>query len=1095
MTRCATATMRAATIIVCSLFAFSTSGLWAQGVTTSAMSGFVVDQGGQPLEGATVIAVHVPSGTRYSTVVRQGGAFSIPNMRIGGPYTITAEMIGHRPGERTDVYLELAQTERVDFTLQTQAIAIEGIDVEAERGEVFDASRTGASTVLDLQEVTQLPSVRRSTRDLVRVDPRNDGNFAFAGRNWLYNNISLDGSYYNNPFGLDDPAPGGQTGSEPIPFDAVEQVQVSVAPFDVRQGGFTGANVNTVTKSGTNEFRASVYSFLRNESLIGTDVSGNPVIANPDLSFNQSGITIGGPIVRDKAFFFVNAELERRDDPGTNFVANEGGPVEFGESRVDAAVLDSISDRMMEVYGYDTGPYEGYIHETNNNKLLAKLDWNIAENHNLTFRYSWLDAERDLPPHPFVLSYNNAGRGPNPTSLPFRNTGYQINNELNSFALEVNSRGTGIANRFFASYNRFRDFRVPFSEDFPTVEIGEGGVGYTTVGHEPFSIHNILDQDVLQLTDNVTFFKGRHSLTVGSNFELFSFFNSFNIFRHGTFFLPDELDFLRGTTFDSLDEFFEKTDPNSPDFIDLNSYVGSGPFKGEDIEVGQLSFYVQDEFLATEDFTLTVGLRADLPMYFTDPVANPYSTGLTALDENDQPETVDQASLPGTSPLWSPRIGFNWDVSGDNTTQLRGGTGIFTGRVPFVWVGNVISNPGANPNLWAPGNMDVEQIVTDDDPDRGLSILQQSFDLNAMDPDFEWPQVWVTDLAIDRDLGDDWIGTVELIYGNDINAIYMRNADLIEPVRTLADGRPYFGGFDNNELNQLFPEEGAGIYVIDNTSEGWNLNVTGQVRKAFDFGLSGMLAYSFTDARNNLKSTEIASVLWQNQPVQGDPNRPEISFAEFNQRHRIVGSATYAFDWAERFTTRLGLFFEAAEGNQFTAGGGNRYSFIYAGDVNGDGYGGNDLIYIPSDQSEINLADIAGGPNAAQQWAALDAFIEQDDYLSEHRGEIAERFGLVNPWYSTIDLRILQDIRTNVGANAHTLQFNVDILNVANLLNSDWGVRKIASPAATSPLLLTGFDGSGEPVFNFTGPSETFIDDPSIFSRWQIQLGLKYLFN
>ena len=1065
----------------------------AQGVTTSAMSGFVFDQGGQPLEGAAVTAVHLPSGTRYATFVRQGGAYSIPNMRIGGPYTVTVEMIGHRPGERTELFLQLAQTERVDFSLITQAVALEGIDVEAERGEVFDSNRTGAATVLDLEEITQLPSVRRSTRDLVRVDPRNDGNFAFAGRNWLFNNISLDGSYYNNPFGLDDPAPGGQTGAEPIPFDAVAQVQVSVAPFDVRQGGFTGANVNMVTKSGTNEFSASAYSFLRNESLIGTEVSGSPVIADPDLSFNQSGFTLSGPIARDRAFFFVNAELERRDDPGTNFVADEGGGVEFGESRVDAAVMDQISQRMLDVYGYDTGPYEGYINETNNNKLLAKLDWNISDGHNLMFRYSWLDAERDLPPHPFVLSFNNAGRGPNTTTLPFRNAGYRINNELNSFALELNSRWTGFANRFFASYNRFRDFREPFSEDFPTVEIGEGGVGYTTVGHEPFSIHNILDQDVLQLTDNLTFFQGRHSITVGGNFEWFGFFNSFNIFRHGIFFLPDETGI--GSTFDSLDEFFEKTDPNSPDFIDLRALIGAGPFKGEDIDVGQLSFYVQDEFLASEDLTLTLGLRADLPMYFTDPVANPYSTGLTALNENDDPETVDQASLPGTSPLWSPRFGFNWDVQGDNTTQLRGGTGIFTGRVPFVWVGNVISNPGFNPNLWAPGNMGVEQIVTDDDEERGISILQQSFDLNAMAPDFEWPQVWVSDFAIDQDLGDDWIGTAEIIYGNDLNAIYMRNADLVEPVRFLADGRPYFGGFGNNELNQLFPNEGAGIYVIDNTDEGWNLNVTGQVRKAFDFGLSGLLSYSFTDARNNLKTTEIASVLWQNQPVQGDPNRPEISFAEFNQRHRIVGSATYAVDWSERFVTRFGLFFEAAEGNQFTAGGGNRYSFIYAGDVNGDGFGGNDLIYIPRDQGEINLADVSGGPTAAQQWEALDAFIEQDDYLSEHRGEIAERFGLVNPWYSTIDLRILQDIRTSAGPNAHTLQLNVDILNVANLLNSDWGVRQVASPAATSPLLLTGFDANGEPEFNFTGPEETFIDDPSIFSRWQVQLGLKYLFN
>ena len=1085
MTRRVTGPMRAAALLAGSMLSLSPAGLSAQGVTTSAMSGFVTDQGGQPLEGATVTAVHVPSGTRYTSLVRQGGAYSIPNMRIGGPYSITVEMIGHRPEERTDVFLRLAQTERVDFTLVTQAVALEGLDVEAERGEIFSGDRTGAATVLDLQEVTQLPSIRRSTRDLIRVDPRNDGNFAFAGRNWLYNNISLDGSYYNNPFGLDDPAPGGQTGAEPVPFDAIEQVTVSVAPFDVREGGFTGANINTVTKSGTNEFRGSLYSFFRNESFIGNEVSGEPVIANPDLSFNQSGITFSGPIARDKAFFFVNAELERRDDPGTNFVADTDGTVGLGESRVDAAVMDQISQRMMEVYGYDTGPYEGYVNETNNNKLIAKLDWNINDNNNLTFRYNYLDAERDLPPHPFVLSFNNAGRGPNSTTLPFRNAGYTINNELNSFALELNSRGTGFANRFFASYNIFRDFREPFSEDFPTVEIGESGVGYTTLGSEPFSVHNILDQDVLQLTNNLSFFRGRHTITVGSNFEWFGFFNSFNIFRHGVFFLPDE-DGI-GSTFESLDDFFTQTDPGDP--IDLRGLIGSGPFKGENIDVGQLSFYAQDEFLSSDELTLTFGLRVDLPMYFTDPVDNPFSRGLTALDENDDPETVDQSDLPGASPLWSPRIGFNYNVGGANTTQLRGGTGIFTGRIPFVWFGNVISNPGANPNIFP----DAEPVFTSDD-----AVLQQSFDLNAMDPDFEWPQVWISDFAIDQDLGGGWIGTAEVIYGKDINAIYMRNADLVAPVRSIQiDGRPYFGGAGNSELNA---DGGAGIYVIDNTDEGWNLNLTGQLRKAFDWGLNGMVAYSYTDARNKLKTTEIASVLWQNQPVRGDPNDPELSFAEFNQRHRIVGSATYTVDWSERFATRFGLFFEAAEGNLFTAAGGNRYSFIYAGDVNGDGQGGNDLIYIPADQSEIVLADIPGGATAAQQWTALNAFIEQDPYLSEHRGEIAERFGLVNPWYSTIDLRILQDI--GLGSGAHRLQLNLDILNLANLLNSDWGVRQIASPAATSPLLLTMdgtgapvFDANGNPVLQFVGPAETFIDDPSIFSRWQIQIGAKYLFN
>ncbi|HSH76608.1 MAG TPA: carboxypeptidase regulatory-like domain-containing protein, partial [Longimicrobiales bacterium] len=831
----------------------SAPGLVAQGVTTGALSGFVVSTEGQPLEGSVVLAVHTPSGTRYSTLTRATGAYSLPNMRVGGPYTVSAQMIGHETGTQEGIVVQLGQTVQVDFDLVPSAVQLGAIVVTAD--QTLNADRTGAATFVEPEAVAQLPSVRRSTRDLIRTDPRNDGNFSFAGRNWLFNNVSLDGSYFSNPFGLDDPAPGGQANAEPIPFEAVEQVQVSVAPFDVRQGGFTGANVNTVTKSGTNDFQASAYTYYRNESLIGNQVRGQDVIANPDLGFNQSGFTAGGPIQRDKLFFFLNGELERRDDPGSDFVADTDGDEDFGESRVSAATMDAIRDRMISEYGYDPGPYQGYIHETNSNKLLAKLDWNVNEDHNVMFRYSYLDASREQGPHPFVLSFNNAGRGPNAASLPFQNSGYRINNRLNSFALEVNSRFSGSANHFFASYNRFRDFREPFSRDFPTVEIGEEGVGYTTLGHEPFSIHNILDQDVLQLTNNFTLFRGRHDLTFGSNFEWFGFFNSFNIFRHGVFFLPASLPF--GSTFSSVSEFLTETEGGAKDF---DGMIGSGPFKGENIDVGQLSFYAQDEFRATDDLALTLGLRVDLPMYFTDPVDNQWSRDLTALDGQGNPETVDQSSLPGASPLFSPRVGFNWDVKGDRSTQIRGGTGIFTGRIPFVWFGNVVSNPGANPDVWGPFNSGVPQVPTSDD-----AVLQQSFDLNAMDPDFKWPQVWVTDIAVDQRLPGDIVGTLELIYGNDINGIIMRNADLVAPVRTLADGRPYYGGFGANELND---DGGAGIYVIDNIDEGYNVNVTAQLRKTFSSGLSTSLSYSFTEAKNALKSTEIASVLWQNQPVQ-----------------------------------------------------------------------------------------------------------------------------------------------------------------------------------------------------------------------------------
>jgi hypothetical protein len=1042
-----------------------------------------VDASNQPLVSATVTAVHLPSGTTYRASVTSSGRYNLPNVRIGGPYRVTATSIGYEPRSENDVTLSLGVTSRVDFRLNRVATTLEGVTVTAERDALLNSGRTGASMTVTQLKVATTPSIKRSTRDLTRLDPRSDGNMSFAGRNWLYNNISVDGSYFNNPYGLDDPAPGGQTNAEPVPYDAVAEVQVSIAPFDVREGGFTGANVNTVTKSGTNQFRGSAYAFARNDAFQGNKVSGTKVVANPDLTYVQSGISLGGPIIRDKLFIFVNGEIERTKDPGSDFVASTGGSSGLGVSRVSATVMDAIRQRMISAYNYDPGPYQGYFFHTDNNKLIAKLDWNISAAQTLSFRYNYLDAKRDLGPHPFVLSFANTGRGPNATSLPFYKSGYAINNGLNSYALEHNSRTTRFANRLFASYNRFRDFREPFSEDFPTIDIGEGGVTYTTLGHEPFSIHNILDQDVWQLTDNLSYFRGKHVFTVGTNFESFDFFNSFNIFRHGVFFLPEVIPV--GSTFGSLDEFFTATAPG-PNQKNFSSMIGTGPFKGENIHVGQLSFYGQDELLATDRLKLTLGLRVDFPMYFTDPVDNAYSRALIALDENRQPETVDQSKLPDAKPMFSPRLGFNWNAAGNRSTQVRGGTGIFTGRVPFVWIGNVISNPGANP-LLAPPNAPI--------PTKKGSVLAPSFDLNAMTSDFEWPQVWTTDLGIDHQLPWGMLGTAEVIYSKDLKSVYVRNADLVAPKRTLPDGRPYYGGAGANELN---PDGAAGIYVIDNTDQGYSFNVTGQLRKTFARSLDASVGYSFNQAKNTLKSTEIASVLWANQPVQGDPNKPELSWSEFGQRHRIVGSASYSRTWSSMMKTQIGLFVEVAEGNRFAGAGGNRYSFIYSGDVNGDGQAGNDLIYIPLDQNDILLDPLTTGGqtiSAQEQWNRLDAFIRQDDYLGSHRGEIAERFGALNPWYSDIDMRILHDIGIARGANRHTFQISFDVLNVGNLVNSSWGVRKVASAAATSPLTLVRFNAQGAPVFNFTGPAKTYIDDPSLFSRWRAQLGIRYLIN
>ena len=1053
------------------------SSLMGQGLTKASINGFVFDSNGEALPGANVIAVHQPTGTRYGAATRGNGVFNLPNVRIGGPYTVTVSYIGFNSQKEEGVFLNIGQTLRMEFRLAKESLELGELVITADKNDLMSSDRTGAATYINPDDIVAMPTIKRSTRDLTRLDPRSDGNFSFGGKNWLYNNYSVDGSYFNNPFGLDNPSPGGQSNAEPLPYDAVEQVQVSIAPYDVREGGFTGAGINTVTKSGSNEFKASAYTFFRNESMQGDKV-GDAEILNPELTFNQYGVSVSGPIIKNKLFFFVNGEIERREDPGTNFSADtDSDPTNNGAgvSRVEASVMDQIRQRMIDVYDYDPGAYQGFKHRTDNEKLLLKLDWNINDQNNLTLRYNYLNALRDKPPHPFAISYNNTGRGPNQNSLPFENSGYTINNQLSSVALELNSQYQEFSNKFFVSYNSFRDFRDPFSRDYPTIEIGEGGLTYTTIGHEPFSIHNILDQDVLQITDNFSYYLGNHVLTVGATFEYFKFFNSFNLFRHG---LMGFNSWPGGTAFNSIDDFFAATDPANPQDFESNITASNVPFKGEFIEVGQLSFYAQDEFLVSDKFSLTYGVRVDVPTYFTEPVDNPFSRELNLLDENDSKEIVDQSKLPDATPMFSPRVGFNWDIHGDRSAQLRGGTGIFTGRIPFVWVGNNISNPGANPNL--PPADGAEHVETDHD-----SELQQSFDLNAMVDDFKWPQVWTTNLAIDHKLPGNIFATLEAVYSKDINSVYVRNANLGVPLRTLADGRPYFA---NARVDESWGADGAGVYVIDNSDEGYNFSVTAQLRKRFDSGVSTTFAYSYLDAKNIMTTTEIASALFQGNPVQGDPNNPGLSNSQFGQRHRVIGGANYKHQWNDNMSTTIGVFMEAAEGNMFTTSGGNRYSFVYAGDVNGDGSGGNDLIYIPENAGDINLAD-------PSQWDALNAFIEQDEYLSENRGTIAERNGLVNPWYFNIDLKILQDFSLQAFGKKNTFQVSLDILNVANLISSSWGVRQVASAAATSPLQLDSFGDDGEPIFNFSGVSETFVDDPGLFSRWQMQIGLRYIFN
>jgi hypothetical protein len=1049
-----------------------------QGVTSASLNGTVIDETGEPLPGANVVAVHEPSGTQYGVSTRSNGRFTFPSVRVGGPYTITVTFVGYETVQKTGFQLQLGQQRSVSIQLQQQAQELDELVVSGNSDP--NADRTGAATSVNQEQIDALPSISRSTQDFTRLTPQSDG-LSFGGRNTQYNNFSVDGSIFNNPYGLDSPVPGGQTNAQPVSLDAVEQVQVSVAPYDVREGGFTGAGVNTVTRSGTNNYQGTAYYFTRNENFIGDNVADTELFES-DLSFGQYGASIGGPIIEDKLFFFANVEVVRRDDPGSTFRADAPGVDGANVSRVQASTMDSIATRLRNVYNYDPGTYgEGYTLATENEKFLAKLDYNISPGNTASLRFNYLNASRDLNANPVAISQ----RGPSPTALPFSNAGYAINNKIYSIVGETNfSFGNSVANKTIIGYTAFRDSRDPFSpRPFPTIEINQNGTNYTTAGFEPFSINNLLDQDVIQFTNNTTFFTGNHTITAGVNYEQFLFNNSFNLFKYGLFPAPVQ---FGGTTFSSPQEFFNYTDPalqgtrecNDPNvdpaagpcFLNLESFVenASPGFAFDETNVAQTALYLQDEYRPLDNVKITAGLRVDVPLYFMDIPTNEAIADV----EFRNGQRLDTGDLPDVAPLLSPRLGVNWDVFDDRRTQVRGGTGIFTGRLPFVWIGNQVTNQGIDD----PGCTDADCLGT----------------VNGLDEDFTWPQVWKTNVAVDQRLPGDIIATVEFLYSNDINAVIAQNINLPESSGTSSlDGRPLFGNA-TGDATAVNPRV-TGAYVLDNSDEGYEYTFTTELKKSFDMGLDAQASYTFTEAKNQLTSTEIAQVLFQGNPIAGDPNNPGLGFSEFGLKHRFIAAANYRFDYdfgGSGVATTVGMFAEVAKGD--------RFSYIYGGDFNGDGIGTNDLLYIPNDPAtEMTFAGTPAEQDA--QAAAFDAYIEQDDYLSENRGSIAERNGALSPWYFTMDLRIAQEFRVNVGDTPNRLRVSLDILNLPNMLNSDWGLRETVQNNAPVAVALDE-DGrpiyqDGDAVLEYTGTNRTFQPNPFLQSRWRMQLGVRYIFN
>ncbi|MDX6746025.1 carboxypeptidase regulatory-like domain-containing protein [Polaribacter sp. PL03] len=1034
--------------------------------TTSKIKGIITDNTGEPLFGATVIAKHTPTGTVSGTTAQDNGRYTLSNLRIGGPYTITTSYLGFKSNVITNVFLTLGKTTNINVVLSEDSNTLEEIVISSSKNTVFNNDRTGAQTSIGSKDLKTLPTISRSASDFTRLDPAASGG-SFGGKNDQFNNFTLDGSIFNNPFGLDAATPGGQTASQPVSLDAIEQISVSLAPYDVTLSGFTGASVNAVTKSGTNTVTGTVYSYYRNQDFTGGKIKGEDIFV-PKLTQSQIGASIGAPIIKDKLFVFVNFEKDNRTDLGQSWLPNTGSGA-INESRVSVSDLEEVRTALAGI-GYNTGAYEGFTHKSNSTKGLFKLDWNINKDNRISFVYNFLNASRDLPAHPTALGF----RGPSSQMLQFENTGYQINNNLNSFLLELNSTVTdNITNKFQAGYTHFDDFRKSKSAPMPAFRIQDGnGSNYIIAGHEPFSINNTLDQKVFQITNNLNISTGDHNYTIGFSFEKFEFDNSFNLGAYG---FGDSRGYVGafGGDFASMDAFrtgisnglLADAFANAQNVFDNNNNNDSWALA--ETNVGQFAFYVQDDWNVNDNFKLSYGVRFDKPLFFDSAQKaqdvidksfylpnNPYtdpSTGETVL--------FDSTKMPNNNFLISPRIGFNWDVNGDSTLQLRGGSGLFTGRFPFVWLGNQIANP----------NVYFYQVV---------------------DPDFKFPQVWRTSFGADIKLKDGTVLTTDLSYTKDINGAHVQNWGLKTPTGTLA------GGVDNRLVytdsdrspNWGGPNDTSNAYVFTNSNKGRTLNASLKAQKTFDNGLYLMGAYNFLNSKDvNSIEAEITGDAFAFNPILSNANDATLAHSKYGDTHRFIAVASKSWNYGsnDKWTTTISSFYELAKGG--------RFNYTYAGDLNNDGSNLNDLIYIPTD-SEVDVMTFkaptsAGDLSIADQKEGLRNYINQDDYLSDRKGQYAERYGALAPWRGKMDVKFIQNLKLG---NNNSIEFTVDILNFGNLLNSNWGL--VQQPDAVQ-LLGVNVDNTGLPIYSFNSElKETFVYNSSLISRWQAQVGLRYSF-
>jgi hypothetical protein len=1018
----------------------------AQTITTSSITGVVTDAQQAPIPGATVLAVHDASGTRYEAVSGADGRYTIPGMRVG-TYTVTATLSGFQPATRKDIALSLGVASDVDIGLKTLT-ATEEITVTATSDTVFSSSRTGAATTVSETAIATLPTINDRINDFARLSPQYSGgpfSGSFVGQDNRLNNITIDGAYFNNSFGLGG-QPGDRTGVSPVATAALEEIQINTAPYDVRQGHFVGAGVNSVTRSGDNGFKGSAYYWFRDNSLVGTEAAGATI--NPGtFDFKKYGGWLAGPILKDKLFFFALAEpKETYNQPGTTFRANTGSETVTGNvTRVRSSDLDALSTLLSSRFQYDPGAYQDYPFETPAERYLGKLNWNANNSNKVSLRYIHLDSST-----PVLLSNSSSlgfgTRRSNTTGLNYTASNYSILENIRNIVGEWNMIRGNSSNTLIVGYSKHDESRGDVGKLFPFVDVLESGSVYTSFGSEPFTPNNELRYKTFQVQDFFSMSRGKHSLTFGGTVERYESENVFFPGKQSVYVYNSLADF----TADANGYLANPNRTTSP--VTLRTFqVRWANIPGmtkpvQPLQVWYMGAFAQDEWVASKNFKLTYGIRFDVPTFGDTGFTNADADSLTFRNEDGSAVKYQTGKLPDAHIQFSPRVGFNWDVKGDRSMQLRGGSGVLSGPPIYVWLSNQIGNTGVLTGFEQLTNTTARPF--NPDPERykpAASTITgapaSSYELALTDNGFKFPQVWRTNLAFDKRLPWNLTGTLEGIYSRDVNGTYYIDANLpaAQSAFVGADNRPRW-------TNPRIYSQVQNNTVLKNQNDGYSWHASAQLQRRFKTGFLNAF-FSYGEAKNTVDPGSIARGSWTGNVISGDPNNAPVTFSQYSPGKRIVVSGSKRFDWFKFGSTNVSMFWEGFQTNT---------SYIFSGDLNGDGGTANDAIYIHRDQSEMNFQAFTVGTTtftAAQQAAAWDAYIAQDEYMSQHRGQYAERYAVFLPMTYRMDVNLAQDIFKNIGGKRHGLQARIDIFNFSNLLNHDWGVgyRLVNNSPLTNP--------------------------------------------